>query len=175
MRRLLLYALTGLLMFTAASAARAQGPVPVPNTQLKTKPMPPQKFVVLLPDLVVQHVSLGKASDGMTQSVRITVANTCGVASPQSYVLATFYDKAGDGAKALYYIGNSVKPLKGGETFTQILDLGSKKMPANAHIVVEVDPYQKVKEDDEGNNYMKLNPNEAPFPSNGATHCKAKG
>jgi hypothetical protein len=172
MRRLLLYALTG-LMFAATSAARAQGPAP--NTQLKRKPTPPEKFAVLLPDLVVQHVSLGKANDGMTQSVRVTVENTCGVSSPQSYVLVTFYDKAGDGAKALYYIGNSVKPLKGGETFTQILDLGSKKMPANAHVVVEVDPYQKVKEDDEGNNWQKLNPNEAPFPSNGATHCKAKG
>lgn len=171
MRRVLLYALTG-LMFTAASAARAQGPAP--NAQLKTKPMPPQKIAVFLPDLIVKQVSLGKASDGQTQSVRVTVANTCGASAPQSYVLATFYDKAGDGAKALYIIGHEVKPLKGGESESQVLDLGSKKMPANAHVVVEVDPENKVKEDDEGNNYMKLNPNEAPFPSNGQTHCKAK-
>ncbi|MFL6231184.1 MAG: CARDB domain-containing protein [Pyrinomonadaceae bacterium] len=170
MRRLLLYALTGLTVAAAASAVRAQGPTQNPGTKMK----PPERIAVLLPDLVVQQVALGKAGDGQTLSVRVTVANTCGAAAPQSYVLATFYDKAGDGAKALYYIGHEVKPLKGGETETQVLDLGAKKMPANAHVVVEVDPYKKVKEDEEGNNWMKLNPNEAPFPSNGQTHCKAK-
>jgi hypothetical protein len=169
MRRLLLYALTGLAL-TAASAARAQGPAPNPGLKMK----PQERIAVLLPDLVVQHISLGKAGDGLTQSVRVTVANTCGAAAPQSYVLATFYDKAGNGAKALYYIGHEVKPLKGGETETQVIELGAKKMPANAHVVVEVDPYKKVKEDDETNNWQKLNPNEAPFPSNGQTHCKAK-
>lgn len=170
MRRQLLFVLTGLtLAASAATAARAQGP----TTNPKLKPHAPEKIAVLLPDLVVQQAALGKASDGSTQSVRLTVANTCGAASAQSYVLVTFYDKPG--GKALYYVGKEVNALKGGETFSEVIDLGSKKMPAGASVSVEVDPYHKVKEDDETNNWLKLNPNEAPFPSNGATHCKPKG
>lgn len=169
MRRQLLFVLTGLTFaVAAATAARAQGPTPNP----RVRPRAPEKIAVVLPDLVVQQVSLGKAADGSTQSVRVTVGNTCGAEAAQSYVLVTFFDKPG--GKALYYIGREVKPLKGGETFTEILDLASKKMPSDANVNVEVDPYHKVKEDDETNNWFKLNPNEAPFPSNGATHCKPK-
>lgn len=170
MRRLPLVALTGLALVAAAATARAQGPAPQPNPKLKDKP--PTKIAVLLPDLVVRQVNLGKAADGKTQSVRVTVANTCGVEAPQSYVTATFYDKPG--GQILFIAGHEVKALKGGETFSQVLELGDKKMPADAHVVVEVDPYKKVREDDETNNWMKLNPNEAPFPPDGATHCKAK-
>jgi CARDB len=170
MRRLPFIALTGLAFVAAAAAARAQGPAPQPNPKLKDRP--PVRVAVQLPDLVVQQANLGKSSDGQTQSVRVTVANTCDAEAPQSYVTATFYDKPG--GKTLFVVGHEVKALKGGETFSQVLELGDKKMPADANVAVEVDPYKKVKEDDETNNWMKLNPNEAPFPSNGATHCKPK-
>jgi subtilase family serine protease len=102
--------------------------------------------------------------------VRVTVTNTCEAA--ESYVLATFMDKAG--GKELYYVGNTVKALKGGESQTQVFNLSGKNLPADGRVSVEVDPYTKVKEDVEGNNFRKLNPNVAPFPENAATHCKPK-
>lgn len=162
MKRLMLIVLTGMLCAAASTVARAQEP--------NRRPAPKE---VLLPDLVVSNVAVGKGAGGIAQSVRITVTNTCGVAAKESYVLAKFMDKSGDGGKTLYYIGNTVKALKGGESHAQDFDVSNKKMPADSHVSVEVDPYKKVKEDSEGNNWSKLNPNSSPFPD-GPKHCKPK-
>jgi hypothetical protein len=97
---------------------------------------------------------------------------SCEASAAESYVLAKFMDKAG--GKELSYIGNTVKALKGGESQTQVFDLSGKNLPAGSHVSVEVDPYAKVREDVEGNNLRKLNPNVAPFPEDVATHCKPK-
>lgn len=165
MKRLMLIVLTGMLCAAASTVARAQ------ETNRNSRPAPKK---VLLPDLVVSSVAVGKGAGGIAQSVRVTVTNTCGVAAKESYVLAKFMDKSGAGGKTLYYIGNTVKALKGGESHSQDFDVSNKKMPADSHVSVEVDPYKKVKEDSEINNFQKLNPNVAPFPDNGATHCKPK-
>ncbi|HVQ36859.1 MAG TPA: CARDB domain-containing protein [Pyrinomonadaceae bacterium] len=163
MKRLMLITLTGVLCAAAFTVARAQEP----NPNLKTT----KNVKVFLPDLVVSNVAIGDGAGGIAQSVRVTVTNTCEAAAASSYVLATFKDQAG---KALYYAGNTVKALKGGESQEQVFDVSGKKMPAGTNVSVEVDPYRKLKEDVEGNNYRKLNPNMAPFPD-GPTHCKAKG
>ena len=164
MKRLILIALASMLCTTASTVARAQET----NPQLKL----PAKFPsLLLPDLVVSSVIVRKNTGGNLVSVRVTVKNTCEATAARSYVLTTFMDKA-DG-KALFYIGNTVKVLKGGESHEQVFNVGGNNLPAGSHVSVEVDPYKEVKEDVEGNNYRKLNPNSAPFPD-GPNHCKPK-
>lgn len=163
MKRLILIALTCMLCAAASTIARAQEI----NPQLKITKMPS----LLLPDLVVSSVIVRKNLSGKLVSVRITVKNTCEVAAARSYVLATIMDKAG--GKALFYIGNTVRALKGGESHEQLFSLSGNNLPAGSHVSVEVDPYKEVTEDVEGNNYRKVNPNGAPFPD-GPNHCKPK-
>lgn len=164
MKRLMLIVLTGMLCAAASTVARAQ--------EIDPKLKAPQKVLVALPDLVVSSLAVGKGAGGIAASVRVTVTNTCEAAAAESYVLATFMDKAG--GKTLYLVGNTVKALKGGESQTAVFDVSGKKMPAGSHVSVEVDPYKKVKEDSEGNNWSKLNPNSSPFPD-GPKHCQPKG
>lgn len=163
MKRLILIALMSMLCATASTVARAQET----NPRLKITKVPS----LLLPDLVVSSVIVRKNNGGNLVSVRVTVKNTCQAAAARSYVRTTIMDKA-DG-KALFYIGNTVKVLKGGESHEQVFNVLGNNLPAGSHVSVEVDPYKEVKEDVEGNNYRKVNPNFAPFPD-GPNHCKPK-
>lgn len=163
MKKLMLTIFTGMLCAAASTVALAQKP----NPDLKTT----KNVKVLLPDLVVSNVAIVNGAGGIVQDVKVTVKNTCEAASPLSYVLVTFRDKDGN---ALHFVGNNVKALKGSESQEQIFDVRMKNMPAGSQVLAEVDPFKKLKEDVEGNNYRKLNPNMAPFPD-GPTHCKPKG
>ena len=166
MKRLILIVLTSMLCIVASTGARAQ----TINPRLKITKVPTR--LMLLPDLVVSEVVVNVNPGGMVESVKITVTNTCGVAAPTSYVHATFMDKFG--GKALYIIGNTVKALKGGESHEQLFNVSERKMPAYTHVSAEVDPFKTLKEDVEGNNYRKRQPNMFPFPD-GPNHCKPKG
>ena len=163
MTKLMLMVLTGMLCAAASTVARAQNP----NLKLNT----PKNVKVFLPDLVVSKVEIANGAGGIADSVRVTVKNTCEAASPSSYVLIRFKDKDG---QALHIVGNTVNALKGGESHEQVFNVRMKNMPAASHVFAEADPFKKLKEDVEGNNYRKLNPNMAPFPD-GPTHCKPKG
>ena len=118
-----------------------------------------------LPDLVISDAYITKDSTGLfADKITVTVKNGCSAKSPASYVLVTFKVSNAPDAKAIYYIGNTVKPLKGGESFTQIFPVGSKKIGAGRFVFVEADPYKKVAETDETNNWRTLNPADAGKP-----------
>jgi hypothetical protein len=163
MKKLVLMVLTGMLCAAASTVALAQKP----NPDLKTT----KNVKVFLPDLVVSDVAIGNAADGIVQNVKVTVKNTCEAAAPSSYVLLTFKNKEGN---PLHVVGNTVKALKGSESVDQVFVVSAKNMPSGSHVSVEVDPFKTLKEDVEGNNFRRLNPNMAPFPD-GPTHCQPKG
>jgi len=112
------------------------------------------------PDLVVRQVTIIKDSSGLfVNKIVVAVANACSKSNAgTSYVLVTFKTSAAKDAKAIYYIGNTVKALKGGETSVQTFDVSEKKIGAGRYIYVEADPYKKVTEASEDNNWRTLNP-----------------
>jgi subtilase family serine protease len=77
-------------------------------------------------------------------------------AATSSYVLITFKQNSQKGAKAIFYVGNTVKALKGGESYTQTFDVAEKKIGVGRHVLVEADPYKKVSEASEDNNWRTL-------------------
>lgn len=83
-------------------------------------------------------------------------------------MLVTFKKDNSPDAKPTYYIGNTVKALKVGESFTQTFVLPSRKIVAGEYIYIEADPYKKVAESDETNNWRTLFPADAGKP----TQCK---
>jgi len=158
MKRLILIALTGVLCAAASTVARAQEI----NPKLKT----PKKVLVLLPDLVVSGLSIAKGGVGEQSVLAITVKNTCGAPAAQ-YVVKIEY-KYGQGKK-FETVTWKWKALKGGESEMQKYAL----LYEPSQLVVTADYGNKVKEDVEGNNWSKLNPNSSPFPD-GPNHCKPK-
>ena len=92
----------------------------------------------------------------------VNVVNSCRETSAaSSYVLITFKESNLKDAKAIYYIGNTVKALKGNESHTQTFDVLKNKIPVSRYIYVEADPYKKVSEVSEDNNWRTVNPNGA--------------
>ena len=75
--------------------------------------------------------------------------------------MVTFKTSEASGSKPLYYVGNSMKALKGGESGTVTLDITAKKIGYGRHMLVEVDPYKKVAEASEDNNWRTLFPDAA--------------
>lgn len=113
------------------------------------------------PDLMVRQVTITKdASELFVNKIMVVVVNVCSKSNAgTSYVLATFKQSAAKDAKAIYYVGNTVKALKGGEAYVQTFDVSEKKIGAGRYIYVEADPYKKVAEASEDNNWLTLNPN----------------
>ena len=112
------------------------------------------------PDLVISRVSFSKDRSGLfVNKVSVLVTNACSNSTATtSYVLLTFKGSAEPDAKAIYYIGNTVKALKGGESYVQTFDVLEKKIGVSRHIYAEVDPYKKVIEASEDNNWYTVNP-----------------
>ncbi len=115
------------------------------------------------PDLTVSKVDITKDRSGLfVQKITVTVMNGCREASADaSYVLVTFKQNDKKDAKAIYYVGNTVKALKGGESFAQTFDVSEKKIGVGRFVFVEADPYKKVSEASEDNNWRTLFPDSA--------------
>lgn len=114
------------------------------------------------PDLIVRQATITKNANYYVDKITVAVTNACnGSTAGTSYVLVTFKESPGKDAKAIYYIGNTVKALKGGETYAQTFSVGERRIPYNKYIYVEVDPYKKVTEASEDNNWRTLNPSGA--------------
>ena len=104
----------------------------------------------------------------------MTVTNACRQSeAATSYVLVTFKQNDKKDAKAIFYIGNTVKNLKGGESFTQSFDVAEKKIGVGRHVLAEADPYKKVSEASEDNNWRTLFPDGAGVMLN-QTQCSPK-
>lgn len=115
------------------------------------------------PDLTVSKIEITKdRSNLFVQKVTVTVVNGCREASANtSYVLVTFKQNDKKDAKAIYYVGNTVKALKGGESQTQTFDVSGEKIGVGRYIYVEADPYKKISEASEDNNWRTLFPDGA--------------
>ena len=117
------------------------------------------------PDLIVRGAVITKDASGLfVEKITVVVMNTCaGSRSAPSYVLVTFKTDSAPNAKAIYYIGNSIKALAGGESQVQTFDVAEKKIGVGRYVFVEADPYKKVAEASEDNNWRTL------FPDAGGT------
>ena len=115
------------------------------------------------PDLTVAKVVLTRDQGGIfVDKVTVTVANGCAnTVAGASYILITFKDGAQKDAKATYFVGNTVKPLRGGESQTQTFDISQQKIVFGRYVFVEADPYKKVAEASEDNNWRTLFPDGA--------------
>jgi len=127
------------------------------------------------PDLWVSKVEIIKdRSNLFVQKITVTVNNACREADADtSYVLVTFKQNDKKDAKAIYYVGNTVKALKGGESYTQTFDVSEKKIGVGRYVFAEADPYKKVSEASEENNWRTLFPNNSGAPVS-ASGCAAK-
>lgn len=149
--------LTVIILSAAVSSASAQRRLPdlvVSNTSIQTTP----------------GVKIGLTTVEFIKSITVTVKNICDAPSAASYVLVTFKKDNSREAKPTYFIGNTVGALKPGETFTQTFALPARKIVVDEYIYIEADPYKKVAESDEANNWRTLSPNDAPA----STHCTQK-
>lgn len=148
-----------LFILTLFAQLFAFGQAPKP----RTRPTPPPVSANAKPDLMVTTVRL--ESDEKRQFVKriaVNVTNSCRETSAAaSYVLITFKESNQKDAKAIYYIGNTVKALKGGESDTQIFDVSEKKIAYGSYVFVEADPYKKISEASEDNNWRTLFPDGA--------------
>jgi len=114
------------------------------------------------PDLMVSRVEITKDRSGLfIQKIAVTVTNDCEANAAASYVLITFKQNDQRDAKAIYFVGNTVKALKGGESQRQTFDVSSEKISVGRYIYVEADPYKKVSEASEDNNWRTLFPDGA--------------
>ncbi len=124
-------------------------------------------------DLIVSALAVEPDPGGrFIARVSVTVLNACrGVATAQSFVLVTFKEHEHAGAKSIYFVGSKVKTLKGGESQTLMFDTSAtgKQIELTRHGVAEVDPYRKVAEVSEDNNWRTLNPGAA-----GVSQCRAE-
>ncbi|MBA2736237.1 MAG: hypothetical protein H0U50_05535 [Pyrinomonadaceae bacterium] len=131
------------------------------QTTRPRRPNPPPVSPNAKPDLMVTSVRIleSDASWQFVKRIGVNVTNSCRETSAAaSYVLITFKESNQKDAKAIYYIGNTVKALKGGESDTQIFDVSEKKIAVGSYVFVEADPYKKVAEASEDNNWRTLYP-----------------
>ena len=114
------------------------------------------------PDLIVSRVEITKDDGGLfIQKIAVTVTNDCDANVAASDVLVTFKQNEQRDAKAIYYVGNTVKDLKGGASHTQTFDVADKKIGVGRYVYVEADPYKKISEASEENNWRTLFPDGA--------------
>ena len=125
-----------------------------------------------LPDLVVSSAEIKRDGTGqMAASLTVTVSNRCSGTAGPSYVLATFKQGPTRDAKPIYFVGHAVKVLRGGKSVSNIFDLKGKNIPYGTFVLIEADPYKKVRETDKDNNWRTL------FPDGAAANqeqCSAK-
>lgn len=127
------------------------------------------------PDLVVSGVQVENDVQGFVSKVTVKVTNVCRQSSAgASYVLVSFKQSAEKTAKTILFIGNTVQPLKGAESFMQSFPITEMKIGSGRHILIEVDPYNKVAEANESNNWWKLNPDSKPASPSGQYQCTSK-
>lgn len=126
------------------------------------------------PDLVVAKVNVEDDGQGFIREVSVSVANVCDATAAASYVLVSFKESADTSAKTILFVGNPVPSLKGSESFSEKFAITDTKIDAGMHVVVEVDPYQKVAEANEDNNWWKLNPSSKPPVSTRRNPCSSK-
>lgn len=128
------------------------------------------------PDLWVSKIEITKDDTNLfVDKIAVTVNNSCRQANADaSYVLVTFKQNDKKDAKAIYYVGNTVKALKGGESFTQTFDVSQKKIGVGRYVYVEADPYKKVSEASENNNWRTLFPDAVGEPVTDASGCQSK-
>jgi hypothetical protein len=126
------------------------------------------------PDLLVSRFMVQEDGSGFVKKVTVKVTNVCTQAAGVSYVLVTFKQSAEPNAKPILAVGNTVKALKAGESDIHIFPITDIKIGAGRHIVVEVDPYKKVGEANEDNNWVTKNPHQQPSKSSGAYQCTPK-
>ena len=115
------------------------------------------------PDLIISKVAVTKDASGFyVGSITVTVSNGCqGTNAGASYVLVTFKESERSDAKAIYYVGGSVKALKGGQSYTQTFDVAYNRIGIGRFVYIEADPYKKVAEASEENNWRTLFPDGA--------------
>jgi len=115
------------------------------------------------PDLIVRGATvIGDPSGMFVEKVSVVVENACSEArAGQSYLLLTFKTGPERDAKSIYYLGNAVKALAGGESQAQTFDVAAKKIGLGRHILIEADPYRNVAEASEENNWRTLFPDGA--------------
>ena len=124
------------------------------------------------PDLVVSGVHIDPDAGGsFVARVMVTVSNGCrGSDTHVSFVMVTFKENSERGSKAIYFVGSRVNALKGGESQTLTFDAAAsgKQIGLDRHILVEVDPYRKIAETSEDNNWRTKNPDAV----GGAPQCR---
>lgn len=125
------------------------------------------------PDLITSAATITSDASGQyIQNITVTVTNVCRQAvTGSTYVQVTFKQNGQPGAKAIYFIGNIVKPLKGGESHTQKFDVADKRIEVGRYVLIEVDPYKKVTEANEENNWRTLFPDGSGSTSD-PTRCE---
>jgi len=119
--------------------------------------------VPAMPDLIVSKAGVTSDRSGLfMEKITVTVTNACrNQAAGASHVLVTFKENERAGAKAIYFVGSAVKALRGGESSTQTFDLSTKKIAFSTYVFIEADPYKKVSEASEDNNWRTLFPDVA--------------
>lgn len=129
-------------------------------------------MAVAKPDLVVSKIVITRDKSGLyVEKVMVTVANGCREGAGASYVLVTFKDSERENAKSIYYIGGALRPLKGGESQVQTFHVSEKKIVFGRYILAEADPYKKIGETSEDNNWRSLFP-ESPGKSTTQLRCR---
>lgn len=111
------------------------------------------------PDLIVSKIALTRDSGGIfVDKVYVTVSNGCVDAAGRSHLQITFKEDADFSSKPIYYLVSPLHPLVGGESQTLIFHVGERKIVYGRHLFVEVDPYGKVDEASEENNWRTIFP-----------------
>ncbi len=114
------------------------------------------------PDLIVAGLAFEPDPGGrFVARVSVTVSNACrGAGSAPSFVLVTFRESDKPGSKSIYFVGSKVRALRGGESQTLNFDAAAsgKHIELTRHVLAEVDPYKKIAEADEKNNWRTLFP-----------------
>jgi len=115
------------------------------------------------PDLVISKLILTRDGTGIfVDKISVTITNVCrNTVAGTTYVLVTFKESDQAQAKSLYFTGEAVKPLKGGESQLRVFDVSQKKIVFGRYVIAETDPYKKVAEANEDNNWRSLFPDGA--------------
>ena len=116
------------------------------------------------PDLIIRSVTITPDASGrMVSAVKVVVMNYCtGSTAGQSFAQVSFMTSADPGAKHIASAGNTVKPLNGGEAYSQTLDFSQYKIGIGRHMIVTADPHNKVSEAEENNNVRTMYPTKMP-------------
>ena len=124
------------------------------------------------PDLMITRFQVSQDAGGLVTKLVVKVTNVCTADAGASYVLVTFKESAA--GKPIHEVGNTVPPLKAGESSIQSFSMNGFKVSANTHILVEADVYKKVPEATEDNNWWTVNPSGHPPKLSGSFQCSPK-